>query len=128
MDDLESLVKTTMGEIERLVNTRTLVGDPIVIGDNTLIPLISVGFGFGAGSNTGISTTKQKGEMSGAGSGGGAGIKPVAVIVINKDGVKVEPVMSGVSGAIEKMTETAPKAIEKIFESRREKKEEKKEK
>ncbi|MDD4924390.1 MAG: spore germination protein GerW family protein [Dehalococcoidales bacterium] len=128
MDDLESLVKTTMGEIERLVNTRTLVGDPIVVGDNTLIPLISVGFGFGAGSNSGISTTKQKGEMSGAGSGGGAGIKPVAVIVINKDEVKVEPVMSGVSGAIEKITEMAPKAIEKVFEGRKEKKEEKKEK
>lgn len=125
MDDLESLVKTTMGEIERLVNTKTLVGDPIVVGDNTLIPLISVGFGFGAGTNSGISTSKQKGEMSGAGSGGGAGIKPVAVIVINKDEVKVEPVMSGVSGAIEKITETAPKAIEKILESRKEKKEEK---
>jgi len=102
MDDLESLVKTTMGEIERLVNSKTLVGDPIVVGDNTLIPLISVGFGFGAGTNSGISTSKQKGEMSGAGSGGGAGIKPVAVIVIGKEEVKVEPVVSGVSGAIEK--------------------------
>lgn len=128
MDDLERLVKTTMAEIERLVNTKTLVGDPIVVGDNTLIPLISVGFGFGAGSNSGISTAKQKGEMSGAGSGGGAGIKPVAVIIVNSEGVKVEPVMSGVSGAIEKVTEMAPKAIEKIVGATKEKKEEKKEK
>ncbi|HAS04268.1 MAG TPA: sporulation protein YtfJ [Dehalococcoidia bacterium] len=147
MDALESLVKTTMGEIERLVNSKTLVGDPIVAGDNTLIPLISVGFGFGAGTNSGIITSKQKGEMSGAGSGGGAGIKPVAVIVVSKGEVKVEPVMSGVSGAIgkmteipsntiekivsgvsgaiEKITETVPNAIEKISESRKEKKEEK---
>jgi uncharacterized spore protein YtfJ len=128
MDELESLVKTTMGEIERLVNTKTLVGDPIVVGDNTLIPLISVGFGFGAGSNTGISPSKQRGEMSGAGTGGGAGIKPVAVIIINKEGAKVEPVMSGVSGAIEKLSENVPKAVEKLWESRKEKKEEKKEK
>ena len=128
MDDLEHLIKTTMGEIEKLVNSKTLVGDPIVIGDNTLIPLISVGFGFGAGSNTGINTAKDKGEMSGAGSGGGAGIKPVAVIIVNKQEVKVEPVMTGVSGAIEKLSETAPKAIEKIIESRKDKKEDKKEK
>jgi uncharacterized spore protein YtfJ len=128
MDDLERLIKTTMGEIEKLVNTKTLVGDPIVIGENTLIPLISVGFGFGAGSNSGINTAKDKGEMSGAGSAGGAGIKPIAVIVVNKQEVKVEPVMSGVSGAIEKITENAPKAIEKIIESRKDKKEEKKEK
>ena len=46
MDDLERLIKTTMGEIEKLVNSKTLVGDPIVVGDNTMIPLISVGFGF----------------------------------------------------------------------------------
>ena len=58
MDDLESLVKTTMGEIERLVNSKTLVGDPIVVGDNTLIPLIIFGFGFGAGTNSGISSSK----------------------------------------------------------------------
>jgi len=128
MEDLERLIKTTMGEIEKLVNTKTLVGDPIVIGDNTLIPLISVGFGFGAGSNSGISTAKEKGEMSGAGSGGGAGVKPIAVIVVNKQEVKVEPIMSGDSGAIEKITENAPKAIEKIIDSRKDKKEEKKEK
>jgi uncharacterized spore protein YtfJ len=128
MEDLERLIKTTMGEIEKLVNTKTLVGEPIVIGDNTLIPLISVGFGFGAGSNSGISTAKEKGEMSGAGSGGGAGVKPIAVIVVNKQEVKVEPIMSGVSGAIEKITENAPKTIEKIIDIRKEKKEEKKEK
>ena len=128
MEDLERLIKTTMGEIEKLVNTKTLVGDPIVIGDNTLIPLISVGFGFGAGSNSGINTAKDKGEMSGAGSAGGAGIKPVAVIIINKEGASVEPIMSGVSGALEKLSETAPKAIEKIIDSRKDKKEEKKEK
>ena len=36
--------------------------------------------------------------------------------------------MTGVSGAIEKLSETAPKAIERIIESRKDKKEEKKEK
>ncbi|NLL90166.1 MAG: sporulation protein YtfJ [Dehalococcoidales bacterium] len=127
MEDLERLVKTTMTEIERLVNTRTLVGDPIVVGDNTLIPLISVGFGFGAGFNSGISTNKQKGEMSGAASGGGAGIKPVAVIVASSEGVKLERVTSSVSGAIDKITDMAPKVIEKIVDVREEKKEEKKE-
>ena len=128
MDDLERLIKTTMGEIEKLVNSKTLVGDPIVVGDNTMIPLISVGFGFGAGSNTGTSSAKEKGEIAGAGSGGGAGIKPVAVIIVNKQDVKVEPVMTGVSGALEKLSETAPKAIERIIDSRKDKKEEKKEK
>ncbi len=128
MDELEGLVKTTMGEIERLVNTKTLVGDPIIIGENTLIPLISVNFGFGAGANAGVNLLKQKGEMSGSATGGGAQIKPVAVIIVDKEGAWVEPIMSGVSGALEKLSETAPKAIEKLWESRKEKKEEEKEK
>jgi len=53
MDVVENLVKTTLGEIEKVLSTRTVVGEPITIQDVTLIPLISVGFGFGAGGGEG---------------------------------------------------------------------------
>lgn len=127
MDDVESLVKTTIDEIERLIGTKTVVGEPIVIDGNTLIPLLSVGFGFGAGGSLGVTMAKQKGEANGSFTGGGAGVKPIAMVVVNKEGVRVEPIMSGMSGAIEKITETAPKVVEKFWD-KKEKKEEKKEK
>ena len=70
MEDVEKLLKTAMGEIERMLNTKTVVGEPITIEGNTLIPLVSVGFGFGAGGGTGT----MKAGTAGEGTGGGAGV------------------------------------------------------
>ena len=44
MEHVENLLKTTLSEIEKLLSTRTVVGEPIVLEGNTVIPLISIGF------------------------------------------------------------------------------------
>lgn len=111
MEIVENLVKTTLGEIERVLSTRTVVGEPITIEGVTLIPLISVGFGFGAGGGQGKAEAKQKGEGAGGGTGGGAWIRPKAVIIIDKAGVRVEPIMGGMSFAMEKMGEAIPRMV-----------------
>ena len=124
MAEVESVVKATLEEIEKVLSTKTVVGEPITIEGNTLIPLISIGFGFGAGAGTGMGK-KQEGEGKGAGTGGGAGVKPVAIIVINKEGVKIEPIMGSMATAIERVGEAIPKAIEKWWEQRKGKEENK---
>ena len=116
MEDVENLVKTTLGEIEKVLSTKTVVGEPITVQDTTLIPLITVGFGFGAAGGTGKGEARQKGEGSGGGTGGGAWVKPVAVIIVSKDGVKVEPIMGSMASAIERLGETIPHTMEKFIE------------
>jgi len=113
MEDVERLLKTAMGEVERMLNTKTVVGEPITIEGNTLIPLVSLGFGIGAGGGTGTMKKGEAGEGTGAGTGGGGGVKPVAMIIINKDGVRLEPVKGGTSSMLEKVAETIGKAVEK---------------
>jgi uncharacterized spore protein YtfJ len=120
MDNIENLIKATLGEIEKVLSTKTVVGEPLTIEGTTLIPLISAGFGFGAGGGSGKGETKQKGEGAGGGAGGGAWVKPVAVIIISKEGVKIEPIMGSLAGAIEKLGETIPQMIEKWWERRKE--------
>ena len=107
MVDVESLVKTTMGEIEKMLNAKTVVGEPMQVEGATLIPLISIGFGFGAGAGSGKSTQKPQQDGSGGGTGGGAGVRPIAIIVIDKSGLRIEPVKGGLSSALEKVAETA---------------------
>jgi uncharacterized spore protein YtfJ len=107
--DVEKLFGTAVNEIERMLNSKTVVGDPITIEDNTLIPLISVGFGFGVGGGEGTDPGKCAGV--GGGTGGGGGVKPVALIVINKDGVRVEPIKGGTASVLEKVAEIAGKAV-----------------
>jgi uncharacterized spore protein YtfJ len=120
MENVESLVKTTLGEIEKVLSTKTVVGEPLTIQGTILIPLISAGFGFGAGGGLGKGESKQKGEGSGGGTGGGAYVKPVAVVVITKEGVKIEPIMGSMAGAMEKLGEKIPDFIEKWWERRKE--------
>lgn len=107
MQDIENLFGKAIGEIERLLNTKTIVGDPITVEGRTLIPLISVGFGFGVGAGEG--NDPKKGVGSGGGTGGGGGVKPVAVIVVDQDGVRVEPVKGGNASLLEKVAEVAGK-------------------
>ena len=108
MEDVGVLFDKTVNEIERMLNTKTVVGDPIKIEDTTLIPLISVGFGFGVGGGEG--QEPHKGSGHGGGTGGGGGVKPVALVILNKDGVRVEPVKSGTASVLEKVAESLGKA------------------
>jgi len=124
MEVVENLVKATLGEIEKVLSTRTVVGEPITIQDVTLIPLISIGFGFGAGGGEGRGEAKQKGEGSGGGTGGGAWVRPKAVVIIDKEGARIEPIMGGISTAIEKIGEMIPRMVEKYLEKRGEQKKE----
>ena len=124
MEEVDSLVKTTLGEIEKVLSTRTVVGEPITIQGATLIPLISVGFGFGAGGASGKGEAKQKGEGAGGGTGGGAWVKPIAIVIVDKEGVRIEPIRGGIATAIEKIGETIPQMIEKCMEKWGERKKE----
>jgi uncharacterized spore protein YtfJ len=117
MEDVKALLKASMEEIERVLSTKTVVGDKITVGDVTLIPLMSVGFGFGSGGGSGkgkmpSGEAKGEGEGGGVGTGGGGGMKPVAMVIIDKSGVRVESIKGGASSALESVAQTIGKAIQ----------------
>lgn len=113
MEYVENLLKTALGEIERLLTTKTVVGEPIEVEGNTIIPLISIGFGFGAGGGTGKEAKKVETEGYGGGSGGGGGIRPVAIVVVDKNGVRLETIKKGAASVVEKAGEALGKIVEK---------------
>ena len=124
MEIVGNLVKTTLGEIEKVLTTRTVVGEPITVEGVTLIPLISVGFGFGAGGGEGKGEAKQKGEGMGGGTGGGVCVKPVAIVIIDKASVRIEAIKGGITAAIEKIGEAIPQMMEQCMEKWGERKKE----
>jgi uncharacterized spore protein YtfJ len=113
MEDVENLVKTTMGEIEKMLNTKAVVGEPMTVDGKTLIPLISIGFAFGAGGGSGKMSMKQQQEGVGEGTGGGGGVRPIAVIISDKEGVRIEAVKGGFSSVLEKIAENAMSRMQK---------------
>lgn len=115
MDNIENIVKSTLGEIEKLLSTKSVIGEPVKLENATVIPLIQLGFGFGIGSGGGGGKGSQsaQGEGSGSGIGAGGGVKPVAMIVIDKDGARVVPVTRK-NSIIEKVGDVIPKVMDKI--------------
>jgi len=107
MQDVNLLFDKAINEIERMLNSKTVVGEPITVEGNTLIPLVNVGFGFGVGAGEGTETNKGGGH--GGGTGGGGGVKPVALIVVNEDGVRMESIKSGTASVLEKVAEQVGK-------------------
>jgi len=129
MEDVEKLIKTSLEEIERVLTSKTVVGEPMTFEGNTLVPLVRIAFGFGVGGGAGGGMgkdEKSKGEGSGGAAAGGAWIKPVAVIVINEDGVKIEPITGATGSVLAKAGDIIGKVVEKrVLKGKEEKKEEK---
>ena len=93
-------IQTTMHEFLKAADVRAVYGDPIEHGESLIIPaaevLSGMGFGLGVGGGESPGEEGEKGD-SGAGSGGGGGgrvfSRPVAVIISDQHGVRVEQVV-----------------------------------
>lgn len=81
-------------------------GEPITAGDYTVITASEVTAGGGFGTGVGLSPAGPQGPEApgggggGTGGGGGSAGRPVAVIIIGPDGVKVKPVVDATKVAI----------------------------
>ena len=95
------------GRMENFVSTKTVVGDPIKIGEITLLPIIEVAVGVGAGASESTDNRKD----SGAG-GLGAKITPSAVLVIN--GTDVQMINIKNQDAVNKLIDMAPGVVNKL--------------
>ncbi|MFO8126728.1 GerW family sporulation protein [Yoonia sp.] len=107
MTDVEQLLRNTVEELDRLLNAKNVLGDPIEKDGSTVIPIVSYGFGFGAGGTQGAKSG------NGGGTGGGGGIKPIGAIIFDQKGARVEAIKGAISGLTEVLGDAAAHAIDK---------------
>ena len=127
MDNLEKkplsdLMETTMAKIHEMVDTNTIIGEPITTPDGvTVIPVSRVSFGFGTG---GSDYGKTVDKFGGAGAAG-VKIDPVSFLII-KDGVtRVVPVALPAIGPVDRILDMVPEVIDRVEGFVAKKKEEK---
>ncbi|MCI9355331.1 MAG: sporulation protein [Firmicutes bacterium] len=118
----DTSLNTLFDKVEDIVSTKTIVGDAIIMGDLTLLPLIEVSVGVGIG-------TKEGAKEDSAG-GMGAKITPSAVLVIQNGNVQMINIKN--QDAVNKLIDMAPGIASKlnfsaIFGKRNENKEPKQE-
>lgn len=110
MVNIPQNAESLFSNLEKFLKTETVVGEPIIIGETTLIPLITVSFGCGTGGGTG--NCGKGSEGSGGGLGAGARITPNAILVVKNGEVSMLPVKGKCN--LENLVEMVPEIISKV--------------
>ncbi|PYG88140.1 putative spore protein YtfJ [Ruminiclostridium sufflavum DSM 19573] len=103
-------------KLENFLKTKTVVGEPMNIGETTIVPFISLSFGLGAGGGTGNDGKGNNGD--GGGGGTGARISPTAVLILQGNKVELLPIKK--NGGLDKLLDMVPGIVEKINEKKEE--------
>jgi len=85
-DWLSSLVE----QVQRHASVRQVYGEPIVVGDKTVVPVASVAYGFGGGSGGRPAPNGESSNASASGGGGGGGVRatPAGALEITPEGTR----------------------------------------
>lgn len=94
MKEIKDLIQTVSERLTKLAKDGGVMAEPMSQGDFHVVPLCELSLGFGGGGGKGVSEGDDKGEGVGEGIGGGAGggvsVRPVAVLVIDGDDIRLE--------------------------------------
>ncbi|MFC1476514.1 GerW family sporulation protein [Fibrobacterota bacterium] len=105
---LPEILKTALDQMQYIAKTETVFGDPIEVGEITLIPISKVSIGFAAG---GANSEKRSG--AGSGTGGGVQVTPVAFISISGEKVQIHSLDKS-DQSLKKILAMAPDVIKKV--------------
>ena len=108
---VNKIMENTLEKMREMVDVSTIIGEPMVTGDTTLIPVSKVTYGFTSGGTD--LPSKQGAELFGGGGGGGISITPVAFIVIQNQKVRLMQIDNYTSSA-DRAISMIPELIDQI--------------
>ena len=119
---IQEVISEVTEELEKIVSTQTVIGEPITAGGKTFIPITRLSVGFASG---GFECGSKNGANAPYGGGGGAGAKvePIAFIVIDDDKTELLTIKaSQLEDEIARFLSMIPSIIDKVKASSKEKK------
>ena len=102
--NIDGTISTLFHGMDGFVSSKSVVGDPIKVGDTIIIPLLDVNFGMAAGA-----FNKQTGNNA---AGIGAKLSPAAVLVISNGKTRLVNIKN--QDAISKIIDMAPEIVDRI--------------
>jgi sporulation protein YtfJ len=114
---LPNMLDNTITKIREMVNPNSVVGEPIVAGDVTIVPISKIGIGMGGAGSDFVSKNSHGGENPfGGGVATGIKITPVAFIIIKDGSVRMLPVATPAITTTDRLVEMIPETLDKIVE------------
>ena len=107
-----AILSATIEKIRDLVDTSTIIGEPIhAEGGTTIIPVSKVTYGFASGGAD--FPSKDPKELFGGGGGAGVTITPVAFLVISDGEVTLKHI-TAYDNAAERVVNLVPEMFDKV--------------
>ena len=103
-NSFQTSVRELLNGLDGFVSTRSVVGEPIRMGEATLIPLMDVQIGVGAGS--------YGGKSSGSAGGLGATIKPSSMLLLQDGKVKLIRITN--EETVMKVIDAIPEVLDRV--------------
>jgi len=114
-NNLNNMMNTTMENIRQMVDVNTIIGEPVICPDGTvIIPVSKVSYGFASGGSDLPPKTNTQKEFFAGGSGAGVSIQPVAFLVVNNGQVKM--LNMEFDGAVDRVISMVPDIADKVGE------------
>lgn len=110
---VSNIMGSALERMREMVDTSTIIGEPIVTGGTTLIPVSKISYGFGSGGTD--LPSKSNAELFGGGGGGGISITPVAFIVIENGKSRMMQINNYTSSA-DRAIAMIPELVDKVTE------------
>lgn len=110
---VNKIMESTLDKMRDMVDVSTIIGEPVVTGNTTLIPVSKVSYGFTSGGTD--LPSKQNAELFGGAGGGGISITPVAFIVIENGKCRMMQINNYTSSADRAIT-MIPELVDKLTE------------
>ncbi|MCH5315220.1 MAG: sporulation protein YtfJ [Eubacterium sp.] len=107
------IMESTLERMREMVDTSTIIGEPITTGGTTLIPVSKISYGFTSGGTD--LPSKSNAELFGGGGGGGITITPVAFIVIENGKSRMMQINNYTSSA-DRAIAMIPELVDKVTE------------
>ena len=109
---IEGLMDVTLEKIKSMVDSNTIIGNPINMPDGTLIlPVSKVSFGFATGGSDFPSKTSK--QLFGGGGGAGVSISPIAFLVVRGNSVRMLQ-LADTSNSLDRAIGMMPEMVDKV--------------
>ena len=100
-----SVVNSLLEGMEGFLSSKTVVGEPVKVGDTILIPFVDVSFGVGAGTFRGDKKDNGAGGLTGK-------MTPTAVLVVQNNSTRVVSIKN--QDTFTKIVDLVPEIMNKI--------------
>ena len=100
-----SVVNSLLDGMEGFLSSKTVVGEPVTVGDTILIPFVDVSFGVGAGTFRGDKKDNGAGGLTGK-------MTPTAVLVVQNNSTRVISIKN--QDTVTKIIDLVPEIMNKI--------------